>query len=104
MYEVNRKRISSVVFCALKGVLQIFLNEFPLTQLKDCIKYQHEKELKKSFKELPFYTASIEKPYIKPLKNIDMLRGLPLYNGLNIVKTSNPIKRYARCYNVKVIN
>ena len=47
-----------------------FLNGFSLTQLKDYIKQQYEKEVKISFKEQPLYKTSIEKPYIKPLKNM----------------------------------
>ena len=38
----------------------------------------------------------IEKPYIKRLNNIDMLRELPFYNELNISKTSKAFKGYAR--------
>ena len=44
-----------------------------------------EKEATRLFKKLPFYNALIEKPYIKRLNNIDMLRGLPFYNELCIV-------------------
>ena len=33
-----------------------------------------EKEVKRLFTELPFYNASIEKPYIRCLNNINMLR------------------------------
>ena len=47
-----------------------------------------EKEIKIFFKELLFYNASIEKPSIKRLNNIDMLRKLPFYYELSIVKTS----------------
>ena len=36
-----------------------------------------EKEVKKLFQELPFYNASVEKPYIKHLNNIDLLHELP---------------------------
>ena len=50
--------------------------------------FSYEKETKILFKELPFYNASIQKPYIKRLHSINMLRKLPFYNELNIVKTS----------------
>ena len=36
--------------------------------------------MKRSFKELPFYEASIKKPCTKDLNNIDMLRELPFYD------------------------
>ena len=39
------------------------------------------------FKELPFYNVSIDKPKIKPLKNVDLLAELPFYDQLNIIKT-----------------
>ena len=37
-----------------------FLNDFSLTQLKDYLKQQQEREVKNSFKELPFYGTLIE--------------------------------------------
>ena len=36
-----------------------------------------EKEVQELFKELPFYNAFIEKPYIKHLNNTDLLHKLP---------------------------
>ena len=39
------------------------------------------------FKELPFYNMYIEKPKIKPLKNIELLSELPFYEELSVVKT-----------------
>ena len=38
------------------------------------------------FKELPFYNVPIDKPKIKPLKNIYLLAELPFYNQLNVKK------------------
>ena len=38
------------------------------------------------FKGLPFYNVSIDKPKIKPLKNIDLLAQLPFYKRLSIIK------------------
>ena len=57
------------------------------------------------FKELPVYNALIEKPYIKHLNNnnIDMLRELPFYDELNIVKASKTFKGYARSYSTEKI-
>ena len=62
------------------------------------------KKKQKLFKELPFYKALIEKTYIKPLNNIDMLPELSFYDELNIVKTSKAFKRYARSYSMETIN
>ena len=55
-------------------------------------------------KELPFYNAPIENPYIKRLNNIDLLLELPFYNELSISKISKAFKRYARSYNIEVID
>ena len=54
------------------------------------------------FNKLAIYNALIEKPYIKRLNNIDMLRELPFYNELSIVKTSKAFKRYARSYSIEI--
>ena len=41
-----------------------------------------KKEVKRSFKELPFYKVLIEKPCTKCLNNINMLRELLFYNEI----------------------
>ena len=48
------------------------------------------------FKGLLFYNVSIEKPKIKPLKNVDLLAELPFYNQLNIIKTDQAFKGHVR--------
>ena len=48
-----------------------------------------EKEVKRSFKELLSFKTSIEKPYTKHLNSINMLRELPFFYELNIVKRPN---------------
>ena len=45
----------------------------------------------------------IEKPKIKKLKNIEMLRELPFYDELNIVKSAKALKNYARSYSMEII-
>ena len=55
------------------------------------------------FKELSFYNVSIEKPKIKRLKNIDLLAELPFYDQLNIIKTDQAFKGYARSYKVEIV-
>ena len=57
-----------------------------MTQLNYYIKQKHEKEAKRSSKEPPFYKTLIEKTCTKRLNNVDMLRELPFYDELNIVK------------------
>ena len=60
-------------------------------------------EAERLFKELPFYNASIEKPYIKGLNNIELLRELPFY-GFSIVKTSKVFGGYARSHSIEIID
>ena len=48
------------------------------------------------FKELSFYNEFIKKPEIKRLKIFDLLAELPSYNQLNIIKTDQAFKGYAR--------
>ena len=45
------------------------------------------------FKELPFYSVSIDKPIIKRLKSIDLLPELTFYDQLNILKTDHAFSR-----------
>ena len=51
------------------------------------------------FKELPFFNISIDKPKIKPLKNVELLAELPFYKQLSIIKTNQAFNRYAMSYN-----
>ena len=67
------------------------------------MRFSDKKEAKILFKELPFYNVPIEKPYIKRLNNIDMLRELPFYDELNVVKTSRAFKGYAR-YSIEIVD
>ena len=55
------------------------------------------------FKELPFCNASIDKPKIKCLKNIDLLPDLPFYDQLNIIKTDHGFSGYAMSYKVEKV-
>ena len=56
------------------------------------------------FKELPFFNVSIEKPKIKRLKNVDLLAELPFYDQLNIIKTGQAFKGYARSYKGEIVD
>ena len=56
------------------------------------------------FKELPFLNVSIEKPKIKHVKNIYLLAKLPFYIQLNIIKTDQVFKGYARSYKVEIVD
>ena len=54
------------------------------------------------FNKLSFYSASIEKPYIKRLNKIDFLREFSFYDELSVVKTSKTFKGYARSYSIEI--
>ena len=56
------------------------------------------------FKELPVYNASIGKPKIKPLKNVDLLAELPFYDQLNIIRTDHAFSAYAMSYKVEIVD
>ena len=43
-------------------------------------------EANEIFKILPFYNTFIDKPKVKNLNNAELLKDLPFYNKLNIVK------------------
>ena len=47
---------------------------------------------------------SIDKPKIKPLKNIDFLAELPFYNQLNIIRTYHAFSGYAMSYKVEIVD
>ena len=53
------------------------------------------------FKELPFYNTYIEKPKLKPLKNIDLLSELPFYEDLSVIKTNHAFKAHVMSYQLK---
>ena len=54
------------------------------------------------FKELPFYNKPIEKPKVKRLKNVDQLVELPFYVQLDVIKTDQAFRGYARSYKVEI--
>ena len=56
------------------------------------------------FKKLPFHNEFLEKPKIKRLKNVDLLAESPFYDQLNIIKTDQAFKRYARSYKVEIVD
>ena len=65
--------------------------------------FWEEKEAKGLFQELPFYNTFIEKPCTKCLKNTDLLYELPIYDEINIAKTSKAFRGYARSYKIEII-
>ena len=48
------------------------------------------------FKEFPFHNEFIKKTKIKHLKNVDLLAELSFYDQLNLIKTDQAFKEYAK--------
>ena len=61
-----------------------------------------ETEAKRLFKELSFYNTLVEKTYINSFNKIDVLRVIPFYNELNIVKTSKTFIGYVKGYEIAI--
>lgn len=86
-----------------KEKLHEFVNDFPLTQLKDYIKHEHDKVEKivkrvlKLLKLFPLFKTKIEKPFIKLFTN-KLLHELPFYDKSTITRNAVAFKVYARSY------
>ena len=46
----------------------------------------------------------IDKPKVKPLKNIELLAELPFYNQLNIIRTDQAFSGYVMSYKVEIVD
>ena len=55
-------------------------------------------------KLLPFYKQPIKNPSIKNISNFELLRELPFYNNFNILRKEKAFKKYAKTYEVEIIN
>ena len=58
----------------------------------------------KIFKISPFYDSYIEKPEIKKLNNVELLKELPFYDELSIVKNKTAFGGYARTYKTEKVD
>ena len=54
------------------------------------------------FRILPFYNSYTERPKIKKLSNIRLLKELPFYNDLSIVKNKTAFSGYAQSYEIEI--
>ena len=52
----------------------------------------------KIFQVLPFFNTYIEKPEVKKLNNVELLKELPFYDKLSIVKNKIAFSGYAQSY------
>ena len=59
-------------------------------------------DAKKLFQILPFYNTFIERPEIRKLSNIKLLQELPFHDKLNVVKSLNAFRGYAKSYKVEI--
>ena len=58
----------------------------------------------KMFQVFRFYNTSIEKAKFKKLNNIELLKELPLYDELSIVKTKTAFSGYAQSYKIEIVD
>ena len=61
-------------------------------------------DAKKLFQILPFYNTFIERPEIKKLSNVQLLKELPFYDELSIVKNNSAFSVYARSYKIEIVD
>ena len=58
----------------------------------------------KIFKILPFYNSHIDKTKAKKLNNVQLLKELPFYDELSIVKNKTAFRGYTQSYKIKVVD
>ena len=58
----------------------------------------------KTFKILSFFDSYIDVPMIKKLSNLQLLKELPFYDELNMVKNKTPFSGYAQSYKTEIID
>ena len=71
--------------------------------MKALEKIKPQPDVTNYFEEIAFYNTYIDKPKIKPLKNIVLLSELPFYEELNVLKTDLAFKGYEMSYKVELV-
>ena len=56
------------------------------------------------FKILPFYDSYIEKPKVKKLNNVQLMKELPFYDKLSIVKNKTAFSGYPQSYKIEIVD
>ena len=56
------------------------------------------------FKILPFYNSHIDQPKRKKINNVQLLKELPFYDDLSIVKNKTAFSGYARSYKTEIVD
>ena len=58
----------------------------------------------KIFKILPFFNTYIEKPEVKKLNNVQLIKELPFYDEWSIVKNKTAFSGYAQSYKIEIVD
>ena len=58
----------------------------------------------KIFQVLPFFNTCIEKPEVKKLNNVQLLKELPFYDELSIVKNKAAFSGYDQSYKIEIVD
>ena len=61
-------------------------------------------DAKELFKILPFYNTFIEVPKVHKLNNVKLLKELPFYDELSIVKNKTAFSGYAQSYKIEIVD
>ena len=61
-------------------------------------------DVSKIFQSLPFYNTYIDKPEFKKLNNAELLKELPFYDEMSIVKNKTAFSSYARSYKMEIVD
>ena len=61
-------------------------------------------DVNKILQSLPFYNTYIDKPRIKKLNNVKVLKKLPFYDELSILKNKTAFSGYARSYKIEIVD
>ena len=58
----------------------------------------------KIFKILPFYNSYIERPEVKKLSNVELMKELPFYDELSIAKNKTAFSGNAKSYRIEIVD
>ena len=64
----------------------------------------HSWDANKIFKILPFYNSYIDEPKVKKLNNFQLLKELPFYDELSIVKNKAAFSGYVQSYKIEIVD
>ena len=64
----------------------------------------HSWDANEIFKILPFYDSYIDKPKVQKLNNVQLLKELPFYDKLNIVKNKTAFSGYDQSYKTEIVD